>query len=44
MSKIEKAKGRLAALPKDYTYSEAKQLLMNLGFDEKTKGKLPDQE
>lgn len=39
MSKIEKAKERLALRPKDYTYSEAKYLLSQLGFEEYNKGK-----
>lgn len=39
MSKLEKAKNRLRSKPKDYTYSEAKQLLNQLGFEESTKGK-----
>lgn len=36
MSRIEKAKARLRAVPTDYTYSEAKQLLRRLGFEEHT--------
>ena len=39
MSKLEKAINRLKTAPKDYTYSEAKQLLGQLGFIESTKGK-----
>ena len=39
MSKLEKAIQRLKTKPKDYTYSEARQLLGQLGFDEFTKGK-----
>lgn len=39
MSKIEKAKERLRQLPKDYTYTEAKNLLTALDFDEWNKGK-----
>lgn len=39
MSRIEKAKARLLALPRDYTYSEAKYLLGQLGFVESTKGR-----
>ena len=39
MSKLDKAKGRLALRPKDYTYSEAKALLSQLGFEEFHKGK-----
>ena len=39
MSKLEKAISRLKGNPKDYTYSEAKQLLEQLGFEESTKGK-----
>lgn len=39
MSKLEKAKKRILSLPKDYSYSEAKFLLSQLGFQEYTKGK-----
>ena len=39
MSKFEKARERLLMCPKDYTYSEAKYILSQLGFDESTKGK-----
>ncbi|SDJ70325.1 hypothetical protein SAMN04487760_1124 [Lachnospiraceae bacterium G41] len=39
MSKLEKAKARLSSRPKDYTYSEAKYLLTQLGFEEYNKGK-----
>ena len=39
MSKLEKAKQRLKTIPKDYTYNEAKSLLLRLGFMEFTKGK-----
>lgn len=39
MSKLEKAISRIKATPKDYTYSEARQLLGQLGFTESTKGK-----
>lgn len=39
MSKIDKAKERLSLRPKDYTYSEAKYLLSQLGFEEYNKGK-----
>ena len=39
MSKLEKAKERISSRPKDYTYSEAKTLLKQLGFDEYLKGK-----
>lgn len=39
MSKIDKAKERLCSRPKDYTYSEARYLLSQLGFDEFNKGK-----
>ena len=39
MSKIDKAKERLSLCPKDYTYSEAKYLLTQLGFQEFNKGK-----
>ena len=39
MTKIQKAKERLKSIPKDYTYSEAKQLLKHLGYKEFQKGK-----
>ena len=39
MSKMDKAKGRLRSRPKDYTYSEAKFLLSQMGFEEYNKGK-----
>lgn len=39
MGKLDKAKERLRGIPKDYTYSEAKSLLSQLGFQESTKGK-----
>ena len=39
MSNLEKAKERLRALPKDYTYSEARKLLTRLGFNERNQGK-----
>lgn len=39
MSKLDKAKERLFSRPKDYTYSEAKYLLSQLGFEEYSKGK-----
>ena len=39
MSKIDKAKERLSSRPKDFTYSEAKYLLSQLGFEEFNKGK-----
>ena len=39
MSKLDKAKERLLTIPTDYTYSEAKYLLGQLGFAEYTKGK-----
>jgi hypothetical protein len=39
MSKLEKAKQRILSAPKDYTYSEAKYLLRQLGFEEFNKGK-----
>lgn len=39
MSKLEKALVRLASIPKDYTYEEAKVLLMQLGYEEIQKGK-----
>lgn len=39
MSKLDKAKKRLREEPKDYTYSEARYLLNQLGFIEYNKGK-----
>ena len=39
MSRLEKALQRLKSIPKDYTYSEAKYLLGQLGFIEDNKGK-----
>lgn len=39
MSKRDKAKERLRSRPSDYTYSEAKKLLLQIGFEEFNKGK-----
>lgn len=39
MSKFEKQKERLFSEPKDYTYAEAKSLLIKLGCEEYNKGK-----
>lgn len=39
MGKFEKAKERLKTIPKDYTYSEARTLLIHLEFKEFNKGK-----
>lgn len=39
MSQIEKAKERIKSCPKDYTYDEARSLLLKLGFCESNKGK-----
>lgn len=39
MSKLEKAKIRIKSLPSDYTYSEARTLLCQLGFSEFNKGR-----
>ena len=39
MSRLDKQKNRLKKLPKDYTYTEAKTLLSQLGYQEFTKGK-----
>ncbi|MBE5954110.1 MAG: type II toxin-antitoxin system HicA family toxin [Lachnospiraceae bacterium] len=39
MSKVDKAKARIKSKPKDYTYTEAKTLLSQLGFEEYSKGK-----
>lgn len=39
MGKREKAKLRLKSEPSDYTFTEAKSLLISLGFEEYNKGK-----
>ncbi len=39
MSKSEKALERIKSKPKDYTYTEARSLLSQLGFVEYSKGK-----
>ena len=39
MSKLEKAIARLKSIPRDYTYSEVKYVLGQLGFAESNKGK-----
>lgn len=39
MSRLEKAKERLSVRPRDYTYTEARYLLSQLGFEEFNKGK-----
>ncbi len=39
MSKFDKTKKRILLKPKDYTYTEAKALLEQLGFQEYNKGK-----
>lgn len=39
MSKMEDRKLRLQKLPKDYTFEEARTLLISLGFLEMTKGR-----
>lgn len=39
MSKLEKAKARILSKLKDYTYTEAKFLLGQIGFEEFNKGK-----
>nr|DAO82597.1 MAG TPA: hypothetical protein [Caudoviricetes sp.] len=36
---LEKAIERLKSLPRDYTYTEAKSLLQQLGYEEYNKGK-----
>ena len=38
MSRFEKLKERFMSLPSDFTYSEAKNLLEHLGFEERNKG------
>lgn len=39
MSRFDKARLRLLSKPKDYTYSEAKWFLTQLGYTERSKGK-----
>lgn len=39
MSQYEKAIERILSYPKNYTYTEAKYLLKQMGFEESTKGK-----
>ncbi|MBO6179875.1 MAG: type II toxin-antitoxin system HicA family toxin [Selenomonadaceae bacterium] len=39
MGTLEKRKERILKIPKDYTYTEAKQFLLSLGFAEFNKGK-----
>ncbi len=39
MSKFDKAIARLTTIPNDYTYTEAKSLLNQMGFLESNKGK-----
>ena len=39
MSKYEKAKQRILLKPKDYTYTEVKYLLLQIGFEEYNKGR-----
>ncbi len=39
MSRREKPLKRLMKRPKDFTYEEAKTLLLQLGFEERNKGK-----
>lgn len=39
MGTREKALNRLASLPKDYTFAEAKSLMAKLGFEMLNKGK-----
>lgn len=39
MTKINKLRNRLLSRPKDFTWSELKTLLMNLGFEEYNSGK-----
>ena len=38
MSRREKPLKRLMKRPKDFTYEEAKTLLLQLGFEERNKG------
>lgn len=39
MSRLDKEKERIKSRPRDYTYSEARSLLSQLGFTESNKGK-----
>ncbi|MFR5739464.1 MAG: type II toxin-antitoxin system HicA family toxin [Coprococcus sp.] len=39
MSTAEKLKKRVAKIPRDFLYAEAKSLLKSLGFEEYNKGK-----
>lgn len=39
MSQLDKLKIRLKSIPKDFTYTEARSLLISLGFIEFKKGK-----
>lgn len=39
MGKFDKAKNRLRSIPSDYTYTEARYLLGQLGFKEMQKGR-----
>ena len=39
MSRFDKAKERILQLPKDYTYTEARYLLTQMGFLESNKGR-----
>lgn len=39
MSKFDKARERILSKPRDYTYSEARYLLSQMGFEEYNKGK-----
>lgn len=39
MTRLDKAKARLKARPRDYTYTETKYLLGQLGFIESNKGR-----
>lgn len=38
-NQLEKAKARLLSEPNDYTFAEAKKLLMSLGYREYNKGR-----
>lgn len=39
MSQLDKLKQRIKNIPKDFTYTEARSLLISLGFIEYNKGK-----
>ena len=42
MSELDKAKARIQSKPKNYTYTEARELLTELGFIEHNKGRVSE--